>query len=123
MSLTRRDSPLAALRSMFLLGSRSVFVLRDLRSLLLQRDTADPVSSNAFMGTPPMDTSTSGRLSPEYLMELSRLKQVIRHWGRFLLNTSPRDRFPRPGRHRRWGPNRRSNRHIASPEPPGPIDR
>ena len=57
-----------------------------------------------------------GRFSPEYLIDVSRLRQVSRHWGSTLPSTFPRDRFPTPGSGRgRWDPNVRPIESLRTP--------
>ena len=57
-----------------------------------------------------------GCFSPEYVIDVSRLRQVSRHWGKALPSTFPRDRFPTPGSWRgRWDPNVHYNLHTPSP--------
>ena len=99
ISRIRKESPLAALRSRFSFFCLDVCSLRGLSKSLLHRETAEPVSSSALTVFPPTEMFTIGLLSPWYRIEVRRLKQVSMHWGRFLLNTFPRDRFPTPGIH------------------------
>ena len=97
MSRMQRGSPLAGLKSRFLFICLIDSSLSGLSSSLLHKVTDEPVSSSAFTIFPPTEMFTIGLLSPEYRIEVRRLKQVSKHWGRFLLNTFPRDRFPTPG--------------------------
>ena len=97
MSRMQRGSPLAALKSRFLFICLVESSLSGLSNSLLHKVTAEPVSRSAFTNFPPTEMFTIGLLSPEYRIEVRRLKQVSMHWGRFLLNTFPRDRFPTPG--------------------------
>ena len=93
----QRGSPLAALKSRFRFICLVDISFSGLSNWLLHKVTAEPVSSSAFTIFPPTEMFTIGLLSPEYRIEVRRLKQVSMHWGRFLLNTFPRDRFPTPG--------------------------
>ena len=78
--------------------------------------TADPVSSSALTIAPPTETFTIGRFSPEYVIDVSRLRQVRRHWGKALPSTFPRDRFPTPGSWRgRWDPSVHSIESLHTP--------
>ena len=99
MSLILSGSPLAALRSRGLWGVRVELGFRAPKRRLLHRVTAEPVSNRALMVAPPTEMFTSGLLFPEYLSDVNIVKQVIMHWGRFLLNAFPRDRFPTPFGH------------------------
>ena len=108
-SRTRRHSPLAALRSKCLWGTLLDLGPSVFSNWLLQIDTADPVSRSALTMAPPTEIFTIGRFSPEYVIDVNRLRQVSRHWGKALPSTFPRDRFPTPDSVRgRLDPNVRS---------------